>query len=83
MSDSTCMVESAADAGGVLQPELERRRRKGVRWQERLEQMESLFAHVADAVFVAEPEGQIVDANPAACALLGYEKQELIGMHPW
>ena len=83
MNDSSCTVESAADADGVAQSELERAQRKLVRCRQRLEQMESLFANMADAVFVAEPDGQIIDANPAACALLGYEKQELLRMHVW
>ena len=83
MNASSSTVEGAASADGVAQFELELTRRKLVRCQQRLEQMESLFANMADAVFVAEPDGQIIDANPAACALLGYEKQELLRMHVW
>ena len=48
-----------------------------------MEQMEGLFAHVVDAIFVAETDGRIIDANPAACALLGYTKTELLAMHLW
>jgi PAS domain S-box-containing protein len=46
-------------------------------------QMECLFAHVGDAIFVAENDGRIIDANPAACALLCYTREELLAMHPW
>lgn len=48
-----------------------------------MEQMEGFFHHIAEAVFIAEPDGMIVDANPAAAALLGYSVTELKGMRPW
>lgn len=34
----------------------------------RLEQMENVFAHVPDAILIVEPDGRIVDANPAVSA---------------
>ena len=37
--------------------------------------------HVADALFVHDPEGRIVDANRRACESLGYERDELLGMN--
>lgn len=48
-----------------------------------MEQMEGFFRHIAEAVFIAEPDGVIIDANPAAAALTGYRVTELKGMHPW
>jgi len=80
MSDRTYTGESATSTEAVLQHEPERCRRKLEQDQKRLAQMESLFANMADAVFVAEIDGQVVDVNPAACALLGYEKEELLRM---
>ena len=44
---------------------------------------EKLLAQVPDAVFVVDLDGRIIDVNPAACSLLGYEKQELVKMRPW
>ena len=67
----------------TLQLELERSRHELCHWQKRLAQMEALFAHVADAIFVVELDGQIVDANPAASTLLGYSKKEFLAMCPW
>jgi len=32
--------------------------------------------------FVAELDGRIIEVNPAACSLLGYERQELLKMRP-
>jgi PAS domain S-box-containing protein len=51
--------------------------------QRHVAQMEGFFAHVADAIFVAQPDGRIINVNPAACDLLGYSKQELLAMRPW
>ncbi len=38
----------------------------------------SLFENSPDAVLLTYPEGSIIAANPAACAMLGYSEQELI-----
>lgn len=43
---------------------------------------ESLFTSSTDAIFVADIEtGIIVDVNEQACNLMGYSKEELIGIH--
>src|SRR5688572_8286304 len=47
------------------------------------ELLELIFTHVADALFLAGADGRIIDANPAACSMVGYTKDELLGMHPW
>ena len=39
------------------------------------------FEASIDAVVLVLPAGQILDANPSACAVLGYSREELIGMH--
>ena len=33
-----------------------------------------------DAVFVADERGRFVDVNPAACAMTGYSREELLGL---
>jgi PAS domain S-box-containing protein len=38
-----------------------------------------LFDSNRDSLFVVDSQGQILDANPAACHLLGYEHGELVG----
>ncbi len=40
----------------------------------------ALFEGIQEAVFVHSLEGKILDANPAATALLGYEREELLRM---
>lgn len=42
----------------------------------------SLFTSSGDAIFIANVKtGVIVDVNPKACDLMGFEKSELIGVH--
>lgn len=38
----------------------------------------AVFADLPDPVFVLDPDGRIVDVNPAACAALGYTRDELL-----
>ncbi len=41
----------------------------------------SLMVHAADALFISDSVGNYVDANPAATALVGYEREELLRMN--
>ncbi len=38
------------------------------------------FAHIGDAIVVADMKGRIIDWNPAAEALFGYNKAEAVGL---
>ncbi len=40
----------------------------------------ALFRYALNAILLAGDDGRYVDANPAACTLLGYATDELIGM---
>jgi PAS domain S-box-containing protein len=84
--DMAAALNEEADGTGTvaaIQLELERSRRELGQLQNQLAQMEGLFALLADAFFVVECDGRIVDANPAASALLGYSKKEFLTMCPW
>src|SRR5271165_3423883 len=83
MNTSSNAVGGAETATERLQLELERLRSELDRCTTRLQLTEKLLEHVADAVFVADLDGRIIDVNPAACSLLGYERQELLKMRPW
>lgn len=48
--------------------------------REREEQYRSIFEAASDAMFIADLDGHIVEANPAACQMYGYSHQELIGL---
>ncbi len=41
---------------------------------------QALMEQAADAIFVADREGRFIEVNPAACALLGYTRDELLAM---
>jgi PAS domain S-box-containing protein len=49
----------------------------------RLRHLESLFAHIADPIFVTELDGRIIDVNPAASMALVYTRDELLSFHLW
>lgn len=42
--------------------------------------LESIVSNMGESMLVLSPVGQIVQANPAACAMLGYAEEELLGM---
>jgi PAS domain S-box-containing protein len=37
----------------------------------------------ADAIYLSDPDGRVVDANYLACRWLGYEKSELLSLDAW
>lgn len=39
----------------------------------------AIFQHAINAILLASDEGRYVDANPAACRLLGYSHDQLVG----
>jgi PAS domain S-box-containing protein len=44
------------------------------------EQFRAIFDNLKDAVFIETPDGRILDANKAACDMLGYGRDELLSM---
>jgi two-component system cell cycle sensor histidine kinase/response regulator CckA len=64
----------------VLRDTTERRRvEQTIRESE--ERFRGLFEHAADAIFVLEPSGKILDVNRRACFALGYSREELLEMN--
>jgi len=45
--------------------------------------LKSIFEQAQDAILLANDDATYIDANPAACQLLGYSREELIGMTVW
>lgn len=41
----------------------------------------SLFEYVPDGILVADQKSVYLDANPMMCKMLGYSREELIGLH--
>ncbi len=46
--------------------------------QQQQNQWQALFDHAQEAILIADDEGHYVDANPAACELLGMTRQDLL-----
>ena len=42
--------------------------------------LENILAYMGEALLVLSPDGLIREVNPAACEMLGYHRDELIGM---
>jgi PAS domain S-box-containing protein len=45
------------------------------------QQYRSIFESTNDSIFVFNAQGMVVEANPAACRLHEYTREELLGMH--
>jgi PAS domain S-box-containing protein len=42
--------------------------------------LENIITHMGEALLVLTPEGEIKITNPAACRMLGYREQDLLGL---
>ena len=42
--------------------------------------LENIITHMGEALLVLDPQGRIIQANPAACQMLGYTPSSLTGM---
>ena len=50
------------------------------RLQEKEQQYRSIFEATSDGLLILDPDGQIVEANSAACAMYGCPRDEVIGL---
>lgn len=41
----------------------------------------SLFEHAPDGILIGDPQSYYLDANPSMCRMLGYTREELVGLH--
>ncbi|HYR91410.1 MAG TPA: PAS domain S-box protein [Terriglobia bacterium] len=49
--------------------------------QQREHLFRMVFEHAPDAIFIEDFDGNVLDANPAACRLHGLSQGQLVGMH--
>ncbi|MCA9246002.1 MAG: PAS domain S-box protein [Planctomycetales bacterium] len=79
-SEDQMFAASLADlVSNVLEAESRSTAEEALRESER--QLRSLFEDSPDAIFVEDHDGNVLDVNPAACRLHGYERDELVGMN--
>ncbi len=43
----------------------------------------TLVEQASDGIFVADPQGKLLDVNPTGCAMLGYTREEVLNMNMW
>ncbi|HUI28696.1 MAG TPA: PAS domain S-box protein [Candidatus Acidoferrales bacterium] len=79
--DPICMMASFIDITERKQVE-QRLKKMYEELKDSEEKYRSLFEQSKDAIFMSEPDGSLVDVNPAAVELLGFaSKDDLIGVH--
>ncbi|MGM0555552.1 MAG: PAS domain S-box protein [Myxococcota bacterium] len=66
-----------ADIGRVLSDNLRHIRYQEMRLAYAEHRYEALFENALDAKMLTAPDGRILEANPAACELLGYTEEEI------
>jgi PAS domain S-box-containing protein len=64
----------------VVARDITERKRAQKRLRERDEQYHSIFEATSDGIIITDMDGFVVEANPAACALFGYTRDEFIGL---
>jgi two-component system cell cycle sensor histidine kinase/response regulator CckA len=45
------------------------------------ERYRTLFENAPDGIVIADPQSYYIDANPSICRMLGYSREEIIGLH--
>ncbi|APX92788.1 hypothetical protein BWR19_07505 [Halomonas sp. 1513] len=50
-------------------------------FEERLKLAARVYDNTQEGILITDPEHWVVDVNPACCAITGYRRDELIGMH--
>jgi len=61
--------------------DISERKRSEKRLRERDEQYRSIFEATSDGIIINDMDGFVVEANPAACAMHGYAREDFIGLH--
>ena len=61
--------------------DISERKRTEKRLRERDEQYRSIFEATSDGIIINDMDGFVVEANPAACAMHGYSREDFIGLH--
>lgn len=59
----------------------EEKRHNETKLKEQREQYKSIFNAITDSAIIYDEDGTIVEANPTACQLYGYNYEELIGLN--
>jgi PAS domain S-box-containing protein len=75
--------EMAADVAFALEfvEQEQRRKQAEAALRESEERLRILVEQASDGIFISDLGGRYIDANSRGCAMLGYAREEIIGMH--
>ncbi len=73
------IIGSATDAAIVGDVSGRKRAEEAMRDGE--ERYRTLFEYAPDGILIADSNSYYIDANPSMCRLLGYTREELVGLH--
>ncbi|MGV6826093.1 MAG: response regulator [bacterium] len=71
------LIQKERDMNTLLESQVEARTRE---LHQAKQHLEKIIDTMGEALLVLNPQGEIVEANPAACKMLGYEQDELQGL---
>ena len=72
-----------SDSGGGQVTSEPERERSGKTLRESEARYRRLIMHSTDAIYLAGNDGRILDVNSAACAALGRDREEILGLGVW
>ncbi len=85
--DVSVAVSAIKDSAGIIigaskvARDISGRKRAEAAMRSSEERYRTLFAYAPDGIVIADPESHYIDANASVCRMLGYTRDELIGMH--
>jgi PAS domain S-box-containing protein len=79
VSERVCHLEELNAQARALEEQRQRRKEVEVALSEREEQLRAIFDNALDAMVLVDDQRRFVDANPAACQLLGMPHERLCG----
>jgi transcriptional regulator with PAS, ATPase and Fis domain len=76
------LIRSREDALGALDEALRSKQRLLEQTEKQLALIGAVFNHVGEAVFITDPNGNILSVNPAFTRIMGYREEEVLGKNP-
>ena len=71
------LIEKERELNRILE---ERVAERTLELRQAKQHLENIIEYMGEALLLLSPEGKVRKANPAACAMLGYREEELLGM---
>jgi len=71
-------IQPSAEGISVLSVDVSDRKRAEEALRTSEAHYRTILEHIGDAVFITTPDGHYLDVNPQACAMTGYDRDELL-----